>query len=126
VLNQYLLLAGLAILTLPAAAQAPATKAWSPALTPDGYPDLQGNWLNKSATPLERPKELEGRPFLTDDEVAELKRRADRLFKNGQNDYAAGDNLFLAVWRTRSDTKVRHRPAILTTWWKGSSTIGPH
>jgi hypothetical protein len=104
VLNQFLTLAGLAILTLSAAAQAPAdkspattTKAWSPALTADGQPDLQGNWLNKSATPLERPKELEGRPVLTDAEVNELKRRADRLFKNGQNDYAAGDNLFLAV-----------------------------
>ena len=46
---------------------------------------------------MERPKQLEGRPFLTDDEVAEFKRRADRLFKSGQNDYAAGDNLFLAV-----------------------------
>jgi hypothetical protein len=46
---------------------------------------------------LERPKELEGRPLLTDAEVAELRRRADRLFKSGQNDYAAGDNFFLAV-----------------------------
>lgn len=104
VLNQFLPLAGLAIFTLSGAAQSPAhrppattTRAWSPALTPDGHPDLQGNWLNKSATPLERPKELEGRPFLTDAEVDELKRRADRLFKNGQNDYAAGDNLFLAA-----------------------------
>ena len=102
--NQLLLLAGLAILTLSAAAQAPSNKStvstkntWSPALTPDGQPDLQGNWLNRSATPLERPKELEGRPFLNDSEVAELKKRADRLFKNGGNDYAAGDNLFLAV-----------------------------
>jgi hypothetical protein len=91
VLNQFLTLAGLAILTLSAIAQTPAS------LTPDGRPDLEGNWLNRSATPLERPKELEGRPFLTDAEVAELKRRADRLFKNGQNDYAAGDNLYFAV-----------------------------
>jgi hypothetical protein len=103
VLNRFLTLTALAILALPATAQAPAqkphatTKTWTPALTPDGQPDLQGNWLNKSATPLERPKELEGRPFLTDAEVAELKRRANRLFKNGQNDYAAGDNLFRAV-----------------------------
>jgi hypothetical protein len=28
-------------------------KSWSPALTPDGHPDLQGNWVNRSATPLE-------------------------------------------------------------------------
>ena len=103
-LKQFLTLAVSAILAISAAAQAPShkstaktTKAWSPVLTPDGHPDLQGNWLNKSATPLERPTQLEGRAFLTDEEVAELKRRADRLFKSGKNDYAAGDNLFLAV-----------------------------
>jgi hypothetical protein len=70
---------------------------WTPSLTPDGHPDLQGNWVNKSATPLERPKQLEGRPFLTGAEVAELKRRADRLFKNGHSDFPAGDDFFLAA-----------------------------
>lgn len=68
-------------------------------LTPDGQPDLRGIWLDNSATPLERPKELEGRKFLTDAEVADLKRRADRLFKNGFSDFAAGDNFFLAALR---------------------------
>jgi hypothetical protein len=72
-------------------------KRWTPSLTPDGQPDLQGNWVNKSATPLERPKQLEGRQFLTDAEVAELKRRADRLFKNGHSDFPAGDDFFLAA-----------------------------
>ena len=38
-----------------------SAKQWTPPLTPDGHPDLQGNWVNKSATPLERPKQLEGR-----------------------------------------------------------------
>jgi len=83
-------------IALPAVAQAPV-KPWIAPKTTFGQPDLQGNWLNRSATPLERPKELEGRPFLTDAEVAEFKKRADRLFKQGHNDYAAGDNLFLAV-----------------------------
>jgi hypothetical protein len=54
--------------------------------------------LNNSATPLERPKALEGRQFLTDEEVIELKKRAARLFDvNGDSDFAGGDNLFLAV-----------------------------
>lgn len=80
----------------PPAAKAPS-KTWTASLTPDGQPDLQGNWLNNGATPLERPKQLAGRQFLTDAEVAELKRRADRLFKDGDSDAANGDNYFLAA-----------------------------
>ena len=72
-------------------------KPWTPALTPDGQPDLQGNWVNRSATPLERPAQLEGRQFLTDAEVVELKIRAERLFKDGHSDMPAGDDLFLAA-----------------------------
>ena len=41
--------------------------------TPWGDPDLQGIWgAGYILTPLERPDELEGREFLTDDEVAAL------------------------------------------------------
>jgi hypothetical protein len=83
---------------LAGVAMAAASLAAQP-LTPDGQPDLQGIWLDNSATPLERPKELEGRKFLTDAEVADLKRRADRLFKNGFSDFAAGDSFFLAALR---------------------------
>ena len=89
-------LIGFLIIVFPTSAQPPA-KPWAAPRNAFGQPDLEGTWLNRSATPLERPKELEGRPLLTDDEVAELKRRADRLFKYSHNDYAAGDNLFHAV-----------------------------
>jgi hypothetical protein len=71
--------------------------AWTAPLGPDGHPDLQGVWLNSSATPLERPKALEGRQSLTDQEVAELRKRADRLFKNANTDFAAGDAVYLAA-----------------------------
>ena len=60
-------------------------------------PDLQGVYVNNDATPLNRPKELEGKPYLTDAEVAELQKRADRLFKHGDNEAAGGDNVFLAA-----------------------------
>jgi hypothetical protein len=73
------------------------SKPWTPPLTSDGHPDLQGNWVNRSATPLERPKQLEGRQSLADAEVAELKERAERLFKDGHSDFPAGDDLFLAA-----------------------------
>ena len=64
---------------------------------PGQTPDLQGTWLSNSATPLERPVALAGKARLTDAEVAELKQRAARLLADGSNDYAAGDNLYLAV-----------------------------
>lgn len=70
---------------------------WTPSRTPDGQPDLQGVWLSKSATPLQRPEALAGREFLTAQEVIELRTRADLLFRDGTNDFAAGDNLFLAA-----------------------------
>src|SRR3954470_3877327 len=44
------------------------------------HPDFQGNWVNRFATPLERPKELDNRPLLTDQEVAELNKQAKRSF----------------------------------------------
>jgi hypothetical protein len=74
-----------------------ATRAWSPARTPDGQPDLQGVWSDTSITPLERPRALEGRQFLTEQEVNRLKTRADRLFNNATSDFVAGDSLFLAL-----------------------------
>ena len=80
----------------PAAAPArPST--WKAPRTPDGHPDLQGTWLSHTATPLERPKALEGRALLTDEEVAKLKARADQIFANGGSDFASGDAVFLAA-----------------------------
>ena len=92
------LLSSIALLVcFSAPAEAQAAKNWTAPLTSDGHPDLQGIWLNKSATPIERPKQLEGRQFLTDDEVAELQQRADRIFKDGRSDAATGDAVFLAA-----------------------------
>src|SRR5262245_30577336 len=73
-----------------------ATKTWTLPRTVEGHPDLQGVWANNNATPLERPKELAGRQFLTDEEVTALKKKAGELF-DGQSDAAFGDQLFLSV-----------------------------
>ncbi len=51
--------------------------------TAAGHPDLQGNWTNRFATPLERPIELRDKPVLTDAEVTELNKQAARSFNEG-------------------------------------------
>ena len=55
------------------AAQARASDAeWEVPRTPDGHPDLQGNWTNSTLTPFERE---EGRgPVFTWEEVEEMER----------------------------------------------------
>jgi hypothetical protein len=80
-----------------ASSQTSKSTSWKLPHTQDGQPDLQGVWLNASATPLERPKALEGRSTLTDAEVENLKRNADRLFRDGNADLPVGDNLFLTA-----------------------------
>jgi hypothetical protein len=70
-----LTLAGIAIaVQAPGQAAGPA-KAWKPARTVDGQPDLQGVWTNPTITPFERPPELAGKAFLTDKEAAELEKK---------------------------------------------------
>ena len=74
-----LALTALAMLLLAASALAqiasppkksePAKKPWTPPRTVDGQPDIQGIWSNASIIPLERPKELEGKQFLTAQEM---------------------------------------------------------
>jgi hypothetical protein len=79
-------------------------ETWIPQRTTDGHPDLQGFWANNNATPLERPKDLAGREFLTDEEVAALKKKAGELF-SGQGDAAFGDTVFQTVLANVNGTK---------------------
>ena len=53
-----------------------ATKTWTQR-TPDGQPDLEGYWSNVTITPLERPAELAGKEFYTQQELADKEKKAE-------------------------------------------------
>jgi hypothetical protein len=76
----------------PAAAQTP----WTPPRLPNGQPDLQGTWENNSATPLERPAQLAGKPLLSQEEVAAMQARAAQVF-GPEADAVFGDAIYLAL-----------------------------
>ena len=91
------------VVPLPAVGQT-AQDGWTLPRTLNGQPDLQGAWANNVATPLERPTELAGRQFLTEEELAALKTRATELF-DGNGAAAFGDSVFLAALADVKDYK---------------------
>ena len=65
-------------LLCPAIANAqapPAGPAWASPRTSDGQPDLEGTWTNATITPLERPRALAGKAFLTEAEAAAFEKQ---------------------------------------------------
>ena len=75
-------------LTAAAQVERVADPTWTTPRTPDGQPDLQGLWGNKTITPTERPDSAEGRAFLTDEEIAAANRQR-KLSLQAQDDAPA-------------------------------------
>jgi hypothetical protein len=82
---------------------------WTTSRTPDGQPDLQGIWGNKTITPIERP-DGENRAFLSDEEMAA--RNQQRAVTQASQDaappqrYEAGANVggYGSYWLDSGDT----------------------
>jgi hypothetical protein len=103
--------------------QRPTTSASQPAnpragasasyRTPWGDPDLQGVWNFGTGTPLERPKELEGKTHFTPEEAAEYERRvkersdADNRDGTPEQDVARAYNEFWWEHGTRMQADLR-------------------
>jgi hypothetical protein len=67
----------------------PATpKKWTNPRTPDGQPDLQGTWSNATITPFERPPDLAGKEYFTEQEAAEHEKK---VLREGDRDRRSSD-----------------------------------
>ena len=82
-----------------------AQSGWKAPRTPDGHPDFQGVWSYNSATPLERPKIVADRAYLTEQEVAALQKKAAELFSDGNSDAAFFDQVFEATLENVKGTR---------------------
>ena len=86
--------------------------AWTAPHTPDGQPDLQGIWTNATITPFERPKDLAGKEFFTEQEAAEYEKQMlqsgnrDQRGKTPEADVAGAYNNF---WFERGSKVVPTR-----------------
>jgi hypothetical protein len=81
---------------IPSSKPAAASGRWVVGRMPDGHPDFQGVWANNTVTPLQRPKQWEGKTVLTNAEIAELQKFAAQIVEN-DGDAQFGDGLILAV-----------------------------
>ena len=88
--------------TRPPSPSRPST-GWVAPRSADGHPSLEGVWENNSATPLERPSQFAGKPRLSDEELADLERRA-RTLLGPDAEAVFGDELYLTLLADRRST----------------------
>jgi len=79
-MNKISILAAVSVLSLATAAGA---ASYQVPRTPDGQPDLQGNWTNATITPFERDAKYGDRLALTDQEVKGLEGSNAQLVADG-------------------------------------------
>ena len=101
------------LVPIPVAGQSSQSKgkAWVSPRTADGQPDLEGMWSNATLTPLQRPSELAGKQFFTEQEGAEYVKRV-----------LAHNN---ADRRDNKDTDADVALAYNDSWYDRGTTIVP-
>ncbi len=107
------LAAGIVVGTLAATADAqePVSSTWRAVRTAWGDPDLQGTWTNVTATPLERPRALEGKQVLTEEERAERFRQFTQEITTDTVPRAGSTGSHNEYWRERGT--FLHRTSLL-------------
>jgi hypothetical protein len=89
------------LMPLPAAAQtAKAGKNWTASPAKDGHPDFSGIWTNVTITPFERPRDLAGKEYFTEQEAQAYEKQSvqqrnrDRRERGTNRDVASAYNDF--------------------------------
>ena len=94
-----------------AALSSPPGKAWVAPRTSWGHPDLQGIWSTATITPLERPAELAGKEFFTEQEALEYERQVVERTNRDRRDGGATADVARAYNDFWWDTGTRVVPS---------------
>jgi hypothetical protein len=100
--------------TASAGAAAAAARETSVPRTPWGHPDLQGPWTNATITPFERPDEVQGREFFTEEEArARDQQSATRADERGERGTVQDIGSYNAFWWERGSTLGDRRTSLI-------------
>ena len=89
-----------------AGGEAPHRTAW-------GDPDLQGLWNNATTTPLQRPEDLAGKEFFTDEEVADRDARVGETRNTDLSPRAGDPGTYNEFWWERGQTVANNRTSLI-------------
>jgi hypothetical protein len=106
-LNPIIVVISLGVIPATGQTSRPAN-AWTVPHTPDGRPDLQGLWNNTTLTPLERPRNLAGKEFFSEEEAIAYEKGIVQGRANDPND-GANDVADPTVWWERAAKVVSTR-----------------